>query len=346
MNKIALLIPKYRNELFGFSILTILIFHFFNDISDSDSAPALMTAANIYNSVIFSVGVDIFLFLSGMGLYYSMYSRRSIAGFYKRRAARILPAYAVIGGIGWIIIDLVLEKTGFPQFLFDFSTVSFWSEGATLVWYISFILIMYLIFPLIFKMLSIQNRRLRDLITAVVVIALISGCIILSFTAPGFYENTEIALWRTVIFIIGSWFGCKICRKEKLTYEIYLLFGLGVLFMILTFITGVDGSFLWGIFKLRLQTVFYPIIIMIATTALISMFDGKAVNRGLRWLGKISLELYLSHVLIREIFKIIGLPTYIIWNYLIVIAISFAVSIVFHKAAETIKKLSTKKRTD
>ena len=60
---------------------------------------------------------------------------------------------------------------------------------------------------------------------------------------------------------------------------------------------------------------------------MLSLCDGKLFNRGLSRLGEISLELYLSHVMIRVIFKHIGLPTHNILNYLIVIALSFAVSI-------------------
>lgn len=327
MNRIVLLIPKFRKELFGFSIITIIFFHFFEDVSKFGDGSPFYGASIIYNLVLGSVGVDIFVFLSGMGLFYSLAKNSSIPSFYKRRLKRVLPTYLIIGGLGWIVLDLIVEQRGFLQFLRDFSTVSLWADGRRLVWYISFILIMYLVYPLIFKLLNLNSRMASNILISVLTAAVIIFFIALSFLAPEFYGNTEIALWRTVIFLIGAWFGKTLHKKEKLTFEFYLLVALGIAFGILTIITKTNPGMLWGIFDLRFQMTFYPFIVIIPATGIISLFDGKLINRGLRWLGGISLELYLSHVMIRAIFKSIGLETHIIWNYLIVIAISFAVSI-------------------
>ena len=327
MNRIVLLIPKFRKELFGFSIITIIFFHFFEDVSQLGDGSPFFGAANVYNTVFGSVGVEIFIFLSGMGLFYSLSKNSNIINFYKRRASRVLPAYIIIGGLGWIVLDLVVLKCGFLQFLSDFSTVSFWTQGKRLVWYISFILIMYLVYPLIFKLLNVNSRAKSNILISVLISAVIIFNIALSFLTPYFYDNTEVALWRTVIFLIGAWFGKALYKIEKLTYEFYLLIALSVAFMVLTNISGANPGFLWGIFDLRFQMTFYPFIIIIAATGFISLFDGRLINRGLSWLGGISLELYLSHVMLRAVFNSLGLHTYIIWNYLIVIAASFAVSI-------------------
>ena len=327
MNKIVLSITKYRKELFGFSIITILLFHFFEDVSDFGEGSPFFIASKVYNIVFGSVGVDIFVFLSGMGLFFSMAKNSNVPSFYKRRLKRILPTYLIIGGLGWIVLDLVVLKSGVLRFLFDFSTASFWAEGRKLVWYISFILIMYFVFPLIFKLLDVNSRALSNILISVLTFAVIVFNIALSFLAPEFYGNTEIALWRTVIFLIGAWFGKTVYKKEKLTYEFYLLVALSIVFAVFTLISKAEPNFLWGLFELRLQMVFYPFIIIIAAARVLSLCDGKLFNRGLSRLGEISLELYLSHVMIRVIFKHIGLPTHNILNYLIVIALSFAVSI-------------------
>ena len=59
MNKIVLSITKYRKELFGFSIITILLFHFFEDVSDFGEGSPFFIASKVYNIVFGSVGVDI-----------------------------------------------------------------------------------------------------------------------------------------------------------------------------------------------------------------------------------------------------------------------------------------------
>lgn len=331
MNRIIKLIPKFRNEIFGFSILTILIFHFFEDVSESDLPLPFVTAANVYNSVISSSGVDIFLFLSGMGLYFSMSKHKGILPFYKRRFKRLLPAYIIIGGLGWTALDLFVLNEGFLRFLADFSTITFWTEGVRLVWYISFIALLYILYPPVYRILSIKNRSLCKAVIAVIILLVTAGNIALYFMFSALYDNIEIALWRIVIFLIGSWFGKAVFNKEKITYEFYLLTALSVLFFVLTLITSANPVFLFGIFELRLQTMFHPVIILIAATALIRLFDGKLINRALSRLGSISLELYLSHVFIRTCFNAAGLPTYYIPNYLTVLAVSFAVSIGVHK---------------
>lgn len=340
MNRIVLLIPKFRKELFGLSIVTIIFFHFFEDVSGFGDGSPFYGAANVYNTVFGSVGVDIFVFLSGMGLFYSLSKNSSIPSFYKRRLRRVLPAYLIIGGLGWIVLDLVVLKSGFLRFLSDFSTASFWTDGKRLVWYISFILIMYLVYPLIYRILNIKSRAASNILISVLTAAVILLFIGLSFFAPEFYGNTEVALWRTVIFMIGAWFGKTVYKKEKLTYEFYLLIALSIVFTVLTNISSANPGFLWGIFDLRFQIVFYPFIVIIPAAGLVSLFDGKLINRGLRWLGGISLELYLSHVMLRAIFNSIGLPTYIIWNYLIVIAASFAVSVGVNILLKKVFKIS------
>ena len=46
-----------------------------------------------------SIGVDIFLFLSGLGLFYAMKKCHSVKMFCKRRILRILPSYMLITGV-------------------------------------------------------------------------------------------------------------------------------------------------------------------------------------------------------------------------------------------------------
>ena len=152
MNKLCCNFQKYRNELFGISILSIMIFHYFEDVSSARITGALGYAAKGYIFFIGSSGVEIFLFLSGMGLFYSLSKSPLVLPFYKRRLGRVLPTYLIVGGIGWLVIDILLKRRGLRSFLSDFSTYSFWRYGERLVWYVSLILLLYLFFPLLFRL--------------------------------------------------------------------------------------------------------------------------------------------------------------------------------------------------
>ena len=65
------LVSKYRSQLFGFAILWIMCMHSreFTPLLDD----AILSQYILYDGIILvgGVGVDIFLFLSGVGLYYA-----------------------------------------------------------------------------------------------------------------------------------------------------------------------------------------------------------------------------------------------------------------------------------
>ena len=117
MKRITSTISDVRGELFGFSIITIMLFHYFENVEAAGFGGAASVITKIYNLALGSSGVEIFLFLP------------RLSEFYRKRLTRILPAYLVLGGAGWLILDILLRKTGWLRFLLDFSTLSFWTEG-------------------------------------------------------------------------------------------------------------------------------------------------------------------------------------------------------------------------
>lgn len=76
-------VSRYRTELMGEAMLLVLVYHVF---------------CWVYNPVgsfnIGYVGVDVFLFLSGLGLAES-YARHSLSAFYCNRFVRLYPVYAL-----------------------------------------------------------------------------------------------------------------------------------------------------------------------------------------------------------------------------------------------------------
>lgn len=78
------ILSKYRTELMGISILWVMFFH--STISVNN------TILRLIKDIGYG-GVDIFLMLSGLGLYYAYKKNNNILEFYKRRVLRILPTY-------------------------------------------------------------------------------------------------------------------------------------------------------------------------------------------------------------------------------------------------------------
>lgn len=132
-------ISKYRGELFGLSIISIIVFHYFEGVANAIyTGRFLKLVAFVYNGIIGSTGVDVFLFLSGFGIYYSLSKKPTIIAFYAKRLRRVAFPYLIVGGIFWTIKDLIIENQSIIEFVYDYSLLSFWGEGTRAFWYISF----------------------------------------------------------------------------------------------------------------------------------------------------------------------------------------------------------------
>lgn len=88
MKKSIVNLFDYRTEIYGFSALLIVFHHLGNrGIPFASSMPF---GLNLFIDFVFSkayVGVDIFVFLSAVGLYYSM-DKHSVKTFYYNRFIR------------------------------------------------------------------------------------------------------------------------------------------------------------------------------------------------------------------------------------------------------------------
>lgn len=88
-------ITKYRNEIYGISALWIMLFHgcILKKVHLANVSELMYSILNFGN-----VGVDIFLFLSGISCFYSFHKIQDWDLFYKKRLMRVLPPYMIGGG--------------------------------------------------------------------------------------------------------------------------------------------------------------------------------------------------------------------------------------------------------
>lgn len=96
-------ISLFRNEIYGIAILWVVLFHgkIMNNVHLEDSMPILNKILGFGN-----VGVDIFLFLSGISCVLSYQKNPNCDHFYSKRLWRLLPfylcfSYAVISFYQW-----------------------------------------------------------------------------------------------------------------------------------------------------------------------------------------------------------------------------------------------------
>lgn len=110
MNYLPLQISKYRKELFGISAILIMIFHIYQCVFNREqiyAEGAIVGFQYIDNFICsFRFGVDVFVFLSSIGLCYSI-SKNSIGKFYKNRFFRVVLPYFLLAIPFFAVKDLL-----------------------------------------------------------------------------------------------------------------------------------------------------------------------------------------------------------------------------------------------
>lgn len=192
-------LSTYRAELMGWSILWIMMLHFtFTQIK-----PLGFIAQYGF------AGVEIFLFVSGLGLYYSLEKDSHILHFYKKRLIRIFPTYYFIG----IFASVLLFEDGFVTYILRYSTIGFWTNGLYFAWYIPAIVALYLIAPLI--------KRLLDTHPFIIHILALSIIICSYFVAQNqlIDRSHYFLFYRIPAFLYGMYCGRLLLRKEQIAVK-------------------------------------------------------------------------------------------------------------------------------
>lgn len=260
----------------GFAILFIMLFHF------ESHNPFFHSQFFIIGDI----GVECFLLLSGLGNYYSL-SRtegQSVWQFYKRKLLRILPAF-------WIMIipislfQYMQHGISLTMFLTRILGLSAFNEGARGYWYITALLICYIISPLLYRIFKKSN--IKDIIVVLLSFIL---CYLLSFLI-----GVEILFRRLPVFILGMYVG-KLCFNKNPSVNVSLVLIISILLFACTQYYRINSSSDSPIYRLLSNVLSLPLIMSIAY--FISIPVMKYVRILFNFMGKISLELYLVHIFI------------------------------------------------
>lgn len=325
------LLSKYRNQTFGVSIISIMIFHFFEDVAKYGTG-VFYPLAKVYNYLFASIGVELFVFLSGMGLYFSFVRNKNLKSYFSKRLKRIMPTYLIWGLLFWAVRDFVILKEQIKIFLYDYSLLSFWREGTKCLWFIAFILLMYFIFPVLYRYFDVHGlgRELRLFL----LLAGLAGCImVLKRTNIEVYKNIEIALYRVYIFILGVYLAKYVFEKKKCGIGSWLLVIGGIVIKAYDVLCRVH--FGKSYINQRIVMCFYAIGLLFIIAKILDVIHWDKLNRILKIVGMYSLELYVTHVTIRHLMNAVDIRTYYLKNYIICIGISIIMSILLRKIVES-----------
>ena len=278
-------ISRYRGELMGAAMLFVILFHV--SLSRDDPFYGLRRCGN--------VGVDMFLFLSGVGLWFAWTKQPSVRTFYRRRLLRILPTWLLVAGVFYgadylgqrrfstDIIDLIGDVT---------VNWDFWLHDELTFWYVPAIMMLYLFAPHYMRLIT-RHPLYRWLPLLMVV-----WCVMVQWVLPihRAVGHIEIFWSRVPIFFIGINMGRSV--KEQRTLEGSALWLLLLAFA-MTFGTSVYLEQVnHGRFPLFVERMLYIPFTVTGVLLLNYVFSRlpQCVNRFLRLVGALSLEVYLLHV--------------------------------------------------
>lgn len=320
----------YRNQIYGISIIWIMLFHgkILPYVHLEKISPFISDFLSYGN-----VGVDIFLYLSGISCFYAFYKREDYDLFLCRRMLRVLPPYLIWGGICWFIIDIISGKS-FKRFLLDLSLYSFWKEGEELFWYVAIIILLYMLYPLIYYSLFKNGKLYWESFFLWMATTFTFNAYLKNFESE-IYENIEIATCRIPVFLCGCLSGYYVYFKKNLSYSFYILcaiFALGSYYIC-------NNEYL-PILGFRYTYLIIGISLCIVFAFLLSIVPFKTIHNILKFFGDISLELYIVHIALRYFFMH---SAYYVKNcfteYLFLLIISVVVAFILSKVSTKIKNI-------
>ena len=284
------LLSKHRNSIMGFAILWIMLFHI----------PKLsgFKPFDFIQSIGYG-GVDIFIFLSGFGLYFAMLKyEKNLKKYYKNRFKRIMPEFWFVLCIVYLLkMDYSVDS--FCNLLSDASSLKYWIGKPSPMWFVSLIIVLYAIFPFYFRLFKKHGMKVPVIFIG---LGLVILCIY-AFIAVHFYDNriigglTIFSYARIPIFFIGSIFGylaneeCRFTLRKKDETLYLICFFIAVLFLACSLLFAKEYLCTFSLY-------FLPFIVIapVLSVILAIIFEKyKYVDKLFAWIGTLSLELYMCH---------------------------------------------------
>jgi len=324
-------ISEHRTLLMGVAMLSIMLFH-----------QGWIWGWNPFFAFFHfygNWGVDIFFFVSGFGLYYSLKRDYNVISFYKRRLLRMMPLCLVCGMFRYVV-DHILPvgiggyPTGDHEISSNWMTILSWDK-----WFIPVIMVYYLLMPLLHICVNKYGSRV---LLGVYIVALLGALsifpnwmIIYTIRFPSFCIGIIVAAGVYQLTMVNESFGfiaVFIAMVLKFTgivglytiddNYIYIILSLGIVFLCLTII--------------RLLSVPYKIGFVKNSGIGILLYDGVC------FIGRHSLEIYLLHEFIyRYAYRfLISTPVPLFFQMLIGMVSSVMIACVFSCFVNGVLKLA------
>lgn len=284
-------IGKYKSALMGIAILIVVYGHYFYYHSD------FTAYQNLNITMWYTVGsVDMFIFLSGFGIWHSLSKNSDPLRFMQRRLGRLLPSYLPFILV-YCCFFLLTNQMNKYQALGNLTTFGWWAQmGQQFNWYIPTQIAMYLFSPLFFRIIQQYDRRALWMIPLMYLI--MGGCV---------GTSLMIGVSRFPVYFLGMYLGKEAAEGKSPSKRHLTISGVAaVVSMIALYflVTRFPGSlskfgFWWHPYLLSTPGCLY------FTSWCLEKHEKWALtrklNQGLSRLGGRSFEIYLWHILVYSV---------------------------------------------
>lgn len=288
------------NELKGLGILTVVFAHFaYMKVTNADFLFPL--------SIIAGVGVDLFLFMSGFGLTVGMLKRPMKAvDFYKKRVIKIFIPFWIALIIMFIADALFMDKTYSVGYIIKsmlgfFPTADGFGDVNSPFWYITWMIMFYLLYPLVF----FKDKPWLSAIILAVIATIIGTFNIFDLGSNWLHRLHTVAFSMGIIL---AWL-LQVKEGEKNRFIEYIkdfrdnskdmkYIVIAIMFVIVFYVSQRTGAGSWPALTSILGQGFFveqlmSIVIMLAFTVIFIL--KKVDSKFLTMYGVYSYEVYLIH---------------------------------------------------
>ena len=324
-------ISRYKSHLMGLAVMVVVYGHllyYHSGLQDYDT---------LNFTIWYTLGsVEMFMFVSGFGIYQSLRKNRDDFTFYGRRLGRLLPSYLPVMAV-WCGINMVAGVMSLPEALGNLSTVGWWFQTENQFnWYVPNILVLYLLSPVFFDLIQKKKAWLGFLLLTLVNIA-------------AWRSHLLMGISRFPTYFLGMYMGARYAEgKTPSKKELWVWTVVGVVAMaVVPYFFLYRKNLLWYYGMFWYPFLFSTPACMFWVTKLLDVQKkyalGRILNKLWEFLGIRSFEIYLCHLAFYDLCLKVGARGWPLW--IGIAAVGTGMGIVYHEMAEwCLKRWKSRKK--
>lgn len=313
-------ISRYKSQLMGLAVMVVVYGHLLYYHS------GLQNYDDLNFTEWYTLGsVEMFIFVSGFGIYQSLKKNRDAFTFYGRRIGRLLPSYLPVM-IAWCAMNMIFGSMRIGEAVGNLTAMGWWFQlPRQFNWYVPAILVLYLLSPLFFDCIERLGKKSVWVFFALLILNI-----------AGWRSNLLMAVSRFPTYYLGMYMGARYAEgKVPTKKQLWVWSIVGVAAMAV-----VPYFFLYQKWTLWYYGMFWNLFFfstpacMFGVTKLLDIQKKNALGRGLNrlwgFLGERSFEIYLCHLAFYELCLKLGVQGWSKW--ICIACIGTGIGIVYHEA--------------